>query len=754
MVSHSANPLVRITLFTSLIAIMPPALAQDDREEIEEVVVTAQKRSQSLQDVSSSVTALDEDQLRLGGIEDITRLEHLVPGLRFGQSGHEARLAMRGTRTNNVGTEAEQVVGIFEDGVYIPTTTQALGAYVDLARIEVLRGPQGTLYGRNTFGGTINIITNEPSFDGFEYSLSGLYGDYARSRFEGMLNLPLGDAFAIRLAGFTDDHDGYIINTNESGTSDDLNDKNLEYLRITAKWRPNERFDATLRIADSSSHGNGSAIWGYQQIGGYVSGQLRPGHQYAPSDASGNFDQGPWRVSRNLKSLADIDSLSATLTLNLDLEFATLKVVANTNDFEGTQQYDSDYSDGGDPLNNGFTGWDSEQTTHSAEMQLISNGDGPLEWLVGYYYYEQTANWNWNILANGEFVEPNWDRQGDYVSDSIGIFGHASYALNERTRLIVGLRYAEDSKRQRDILDYSTFPPTISAAGSEGDWDKTLWKLGVEYDFTANTMGYAVASTGYRAGGINFVAPRVPLTYDSEAVTAYEAGLKNTLQDGRLTLNFAAYVNAYRDLQAQSFIFLGGGGVTEFTENGGEVDAMGLEVELRWLPAPHWEITANAAFTDATFGDYGISSLAGLGSAEGRQNLNDPNRPLLSLKGWSPALSPEFSVGLQIGRDFQLGDRGVLTPFVQTTYTGEYWAADANLEGTEQPAHSKSDLRLIWTSADSRLQAQVFVLNVEDEAVLNRVVVFNPGGTSNLASLQAHWNNPRTWGASVTYSFF
>ena len=169
---------------------------------IEEIVVTAAKRSQSIQDVSTSVTAFGEEDLALGGIEDVSRLEHMVPGLRFGQSGHEVRLAMRGTRTNNVGTEAEQVVGIFEDGVYVPTTTQALGAYVDVERIEVLRGPQGTLYGRNTFGGTINIITNEPSFEGIEYNVSGLYGAYGRYRAEGMLNLPLSDTFAVRLPDF------------------------------------------------------------------------------------------------------------------------------------------------------------------------------------------------------------------------------------------------------------------------------------------------------------------------------------------------------------------------------------------------------------------------------------------------------------------------------------------------------------------------------------------------------------------------
>lgn len=728
------------------------ALAQELA--IEEIVVTASKRSQSIQDVSTSVTAFTEQDLALGGIEDVSRLEHMVPGLRFGQSGHEVRLAMRGTRTNNVGTEAEQVVGIFEDGVYVPTTTQALGAYVDVERIEVLRGPQGTLYGRNTFGGTINIITNEPSFDGIEYSVSGLYGAYSRYRVEGMLNLPLSDTFAVRLAGLSDTHDGYIENTNQPGTADDLNDKDMQFFRATLKWQPTDTFDASLRVASSTVESNGSAIWGYQQIGGYVGGVYRQGHQYAPADASDSFDQGPWKVSRNLASLADVESTSTTLSLNWDWNIATFKVIYNFTDFEGQQQYDSDYSDGGDPLNNGFTGWDSEQETWSAEVQLVSNGEGSLEWMLGYYYYELTANWNWNALANGEWIEPNWDRQGDYVSDSVGYFANASYSLTDELRVIGGVRYAEDSKGQRDPLDWSVWPPVPRPGeGETGEWDKTLWKAGIEFDMNPDVMVYGMASTGYRAGGINFIAQGVPLSYAPEEVTAFEAGIKSTLQDGRLVVNAAAFMNQYRDMHAQSFIYLGGGGVSEFTENGGELDAQGLEVEIKWLPAENWDVNGWVSLLDAEFGEYNVSKLAGLGSAGGRQDLNDPQRPLLSLEGWAPALSPEFSAGVQIGYDFVLGNGSVLTPFLQTTFTGKYYAHDVNVPGVDQDSHTKSDLRLIWTSANSRIQAQAFVLNLEDEAVLNRVVVFNPGGTQDLASLQAHWNNPRTWGVSVTYSF-
>ena len=246
---------VSVAIATALAGGVQPAVAQDEPG-IEEITVTASRRAESIQDVSMSVTALSENDLKLGGIEDITRLEHLVPGMRMGQSGNEARIAIRGTRQNAVGTEAEMVVGIFEDGVYVPTSTQALGSYIDVNRVEVLRGPQGTLYGRNTFGGTINVITNQPQFDGVTGKVEALFGDYNRQRLEGVVNIPMGDTFAVRLAAMSDEHDGYIINYNEPGTSDDLSDRDMKFVRVSARWArllQNTLRERTARRSDLSA---------------------------------------------------------------------------------------------------------------------------------------------------------------------------------------------------------------------------------------------------------------------------------------------------------------------------------------------------------------------------------------------------------------------------------------------------------------------------------------------------------------------
>jgi len=312
------------------------AMAQEDgaSRTIDEIIVTATKREASIQDVAISVTAIGGEALALGGINDISRVAELVPGMTWGQSGNEVRIAMRGVRQNNVGTVAEQAVGIFEDGVYVATSTQAFGSYLDVNRIEVLRGPQGTLYGRNTFGGTINVVTNVPEFDKISGRVSALYGDYDRVRIEGVANLPLSDTFALRFAAMTDTHDGYVENTYDPSTSDDLFDEDIQFIRATARWAPTDTFDASLRISYSQRSTNGSAIWGYQQIGGYTDGVYAPGNQYAPGagdpfPSTADSDQGPWKLSRNMRSNADTDSLSTTLTLNWDMESVTWRFIGN-----------------------------------------------------------------------------------------------------------------------------------------------------------------------------------------------------------------------------------------------------------------------------------------------------------------------------------------------------------------------------------------------------------------------------------------
>jgi outer membrane cobalamin receptor len=308
---------------------------------LDEIIVTATKRAENIQRISVAVTAIDSEAIERLGIIDITNLEMVVPGLRIGKSGGEVRPSLRGARTNEVGVAgtgiAEQTVGIFIDGIYMPTTTAGLGAYVDVNRIEVLRGPQGTLYGRNTFAGSINVISNAPEFNEVGGTVKVTIGDYNRAAYEGVLNLSNSDKVATRLVIAADSHDGMITNHFLQSTNDDLREKDQFHARWATEWAVSDTFSTTIRVDYSEKESNSEAIWGYQQTYGYQIVETAPGsgvflpdavvtegHIYQPANAV-NDDLGPYDIYRNAGSLDQQDVLSATLIFDWSRDFADIR---------------------------------------------------------------------------------------------------------------------------------------------------------------------------------------------------------------------------------------------------------------------------------------------------------------------------------------------------------------------------------------------------------------------------------------------
>jgi len=577
--------------------------------------VIAKKFTPRNQSEPIATTRLLADDIERSGIRHLDRVADQVPNMQYGQSGNEARISIRGTRTNRTGAEADQVVAIFEDGVSVPTTTQAMGPYVDIDTIEILRGPQGVRYGRNAFGGVINIISNQPDPSGWDFSLEGTIGYADGTRFEAMLNMPLTDTVVTRIAARSDVHSGYIDNHILEGDSDDLHDRKQQFVRWMTRWQPTDRFSLQLNLASFDQNQTGSGIWGYQQIGAYVDGQYLPGHQFAPNGV--DSDRGPWNVSRNLASLEDQENLSGTLKMNWDIGFATLEGYLNGSKFENQQIFDSDYSAGGDPVNSDFNGWDSFRDTTSAELRLKSSGTGLFDWQAGVHMFDMESDWGWLETRNGNYVQPDWDSTGNYKTDSISAFFSAGFRATDHLRIAGGLRWYEDSKQLR--------------TGLKDSWNGVLWNAAIEYDFNENIHTYLTASTGYKPGGVN-ESPGVPTAYGSEHVTAFELGLKDTLLDGQLVLNMSAFYNDYTDLQAQSFTILplpGTAGLMDYMNTAGDMESKGLEAEIQWLPGSRWNISANLAWLDAKFTDYSVPSLAGLGYIEGHTVADR-----LSLDGW------------------------------------------------------------------------------------------------------------------------
>jgi iron complex outermembrane receptor protein len=472
---------------------MPAATSEPERG-IETVVVTAQRREENLQSVPLSVSSFSAAQIQSRGLTDMSRLENSVPGLTFGRSGVDARPAIRGVRTENVGVNGDTTIGFFIDGVYQSRAAQATLGFVDLERIEVLRGPQGTLYGRNTFGGNISIATAQPRLGQFNGGLDVTIGENSKFRIEPFVNIPLSETAALRLSGASEDDDGYVKNVNPRGNN--LFDEKTRYLRAALLLKPNDKLTATIKIDRGTRGGAGGSAFGYKLAGSFFdipsNQQLfnatairnlntRGGNRDGVVDAPLTIDAGiplfapgdPYKIDTDQKTILDLTSTGASANIAYDFDAFTVKSITGFADFEAIRTSDTDFSAS-------TIGADYQLTsakTFSQEFQLLSRGEGPLNYVVGAYYFddelrgvfinEQVAR---TIRGTGAPVSLPVAGVGFYDEQradtkSIAAYAQGSYAVTQRLKLTAGLRFTRDTKdfkfaNAASVLPLSGTPPT------------------------------------------------------------------------------------------------------------------------------------------------------------------------------------------------------------------------------------------------------------------------------------------------------
>jgi iron complex outermembrane receptor protein len=358
----SKRRLLATTAPLAAVLLSTPSYAQDETSDgagIEEIIVTAQRREENLQDVPISVSAFTAEQMAARGTSDISRLEGQVPGFTFGRSGSDARPAIRGVRTENVGVNGDTTIGFFIDGVYQSRASQATTGFVDIERVEVQRGPQGTLYGRNTFGGNIVISSAKPSLEGYFGGMDLTVGENGRFRTDAFVNAALSDSVAIRIAGSYEKSDGYVKNVNPLGNN--LFDDDNRYVRGSLLLQPNDAFSALIKFDYSRRVGAGGSAFGYKLAGSYFDVASRqqlynatpvfglntrggnrdgvndalPGSAVATSDlgvpifAAGD----PYTIDTDQKTILDLENKAWTANLAYDFGPVTLKSITGYTDF-------------------------------------------------------------------------------------------------------------------------------------------------------------------------------------------------------------------------------------------------------------------------------------------------------------------------------------------------------------------------------------------------------------------------------------
>lgn len=748
----------------SLVLTASPAFAQ-----LEEVVVTAQRRTESLQQVPASVTAITEEELRSFNIEDSGRLELVTPGLVWGNSGgSRAWPTLRGISTGNGEANGEPSVAFFIDGIYKSRSMQANAPLVDVERVEVLRGPQGTLFGRNSTGGAINVITRKPDLEATSYSGDLTVGNFANFKLDGVLNVPLNDSWGLRLAARRHTRDGYLENI---GPGPDFMDEDLTFGRLSLLYDGGGPLEAQFKFGYRRVDRAGGGAFTAKVLGQSYDTSI-PGRSIfgspvfinprisdgipdinvggVPTDVGVPVIEDPFTIATNFPVSETVDSLDASLEVTYDFGGVTFRSLTGFADYSHQPTGDNDYSPFTAILNraDSLTG---EAETFQQELQLLSNGDGPWDWVVGAFFMQDEV---FEIFSIQQFDATNtpapvfpspsggttsfvFDRRTNTDIDSLAFYGQTSYSFTDQFRMTVGGRWSSDDKdyrlREFGFLGVLGFNPDLDVGET---FDDFTWRVGGEYFVNDDSMWYGSISTGFRSGGFNRIldnpiSPNDERTFDSEEVTAYEIGTKNTLMDGRMRLNLAAFYQELDDQQVSTVVSVAGTGQSGFF-NAGATDVSGLEAELQFQATDQWYLFGTLTLLDAEYKEFLASGFAGDGG-------------LVDVAGNEPSRSPGVRATLAAAYEYSLQNGATLTPFLSAQFSSSYHNTFFNTSIDEQDSFVKLDARLTYLTADDRWRVEAFVENATEEEVQSYGVF----GGSN--AYFVNYLAPRTYGLRVTF---
>ena len=715
----------------------PPDENTAGKEAGEEVVVTAQRRKENVQRVPIAVSAISGDKLDEQAIVGFEDLGTRVPSLRFGAgvTGGEHVITLRGLSSQNTTSGGDSPVAYNVDGVYMARSTAVDPEFFDIARIEVLRGPQGTLYGRNSVGGSVNVITNRPDGKLAAYG-DVMLGGYGAFTGRAWANLPLTGADSgvevyARLTGVYAEHDSYQDNDSTLPSATHDGDSQDFYLvRGQLLFRFSE--DAELLLS-ASTNSNGAP----------VATKLAWGTAPLPNQArfiGESYDPDPRHTSAGWPETFDQRNDFYSATLDWDLGNVTLTAITAYTEGSWFQTNDAD-STSLDIAHLNYWTMDTEQ--FSQEIRLASDDDGALRWIVGAFYFNEKVNQGFEFVDTGlnapfgtGFVFTNG---GDIETTSWAAFGQIDYDLSKTSAAIpltvtVGLRYTSDTKKVDDFLNYyiPDYPFTLALAKSvEPDWSKLTGTFGLAWQASDDVLIYGSVATGYLAGGE--LVGNFPGIYDPETVTSYEAGIKSVFANGSVQLNAALFHTSIEDMQ----VF-----VQDITgsriDNAGKAHVTGFEAEAVVYLSDAFRVNAALSLMEAEYDEYlTIDNRIGVPA---------------DFSGNRLVQTPEYTFSL--GAEYRIDTSfGVITPRADIFWSGDLYFLSANSPYERQDAYALVDLNVNWTDPSERWTLSAFVRNVGDVDVIS-----NDGLQSATIGLGFGIDNftyypPRTWGIRLGARF-
>ncbi len=763
----SRQRLVHLTLGIAALTIVVDVLPQESSAGlIEEIIVTAQKREENLQETPVSVTAFTAGAIEALGFRQSVDITAQTPNFSVGYPNGDTGVPapfIRGVGLNDFGVLNQGPVAAYMDESYISSNAAQIFQLLDVERVEVLRGPQGTLYGRNATGGAVNFISRKPTTDWDGWVRAG-YGSWDMTKLEGAFGGPLGDTTAFRVAVLKTDSDGWMKNR---FTGNDQQGLDEFAWRVLLETQPTDELNLLLNVRggktesdavqyrhlgvwDASGSGAMCAnaailagscvdIFGYSEEAPYTT------LNGADVRATPDYDEGNY----DFEAKNDTDFWGVSLTVDWAVGDYVITSITSYDDIDDFRPEETD-----DGPNDILTGELAvEQETFSQELRISWDVDR-WSWLAGAYYLndEATDNTAFDILRDfrpffiGDDVNcsaPVGNPSGfcpeefvfktksgtDQEITSFALFVDASVQLTDALKLSAGLRYTDEEIKHKSFFFFDEPEAGNPAqpgypASADNDFQNVSGRAVLDFQLTDDIMLYGGITSGFKAGGIQSTSDGIA-PYDEEKLLSYEAGFKSTLAGGRLRFNGSAFYYDYEDLQVFAFVIVDGIGFSTIS-NAADAEIYGAEFELQWLPIENLFINLGVGLLSTEYEDFVI--------------------PSGDFSGNEITMSPEFTLNALVQYDVSLNEMGMLTLQADFSYQDEVFFDALNNPLLSEDDYWLWNARVTWTSMNDNWEVAAFGRNLGDEEYM--VYAFD---LSFFGFNEEMLGTPRAFGIEVTY---
>jgi iron complex outermembrane receptor protein len=810
--SRVKTPLLWVAVAAASLGISVPASAQNDAADriFEEVVVTARQREERAQTVPIPITALSAEQLVTRNLMEVRDLEKLSPNTSIDYSavnGNAIQVFIRGIGQTNWAATQDPKIGMYVDGVYFSRPQGALVDFNDVERVEVLRGPQGTLFGRNTTAGLIHIINNRPSTDGFESDITLGAGNDGQSNYGLVVNAPLSENWAARLALSGQQADGVMIN---SFTGKDRGNEDSTNARFALRYQ-GDKLDAQLSYTNFEADERGplgSCTW-HATDDPFVA--LGRGGVLSLATIFGTFSSvrenciGTTRdvsidTTNDENIRADVDNV--VLNLSYDFGSLTLDSITSKRDiehFSGTWGWVMGNGPGSNMLEILNNYGDTEAMSQEIRLSGVSDS---VEWVVGAYWFEEETDESLDVPLFRDVMAPDpavWplfyapDGAGgtlgaaalgaqlygsrsqtyDVTNENQAFFAEVTFSLNEKWDLTVGARRTNDDRdftRIQTLFNGQPDPfyfcpgmpvvelaPGVVAAGSDRcrqtvSYSKTTPRVIASYQASDDVMFYGSYSLGYSSGGFNQdtrMRPYLPETADN-----YEFGMKSDLLDGRMRFNATVFHNEYKNQQLTVGRLVDGQPTADLI-NAQQATLSGVEIETMARLTDSLTFTATMGYIRGDYDEFTVMDNVTVVSGDGSLSSQEVERDLSDTEFGS---GPSYSFDLGLMHNMSLGDSGELMTSIGATFKDATDYTLNNTPSSQQPSYWVVDGRMTWFMANDKTSVSLWVNNLFDKdyvtTMLDQAGDIQIGGIDQgLGMAASYWGEPRRYGLELKHRF-